>query len=216
MVSNIGFSGGEAYEGHHMGELGAPEGKKALLYILLDGTKDEVSAELEEVRRVVAETDGVLADHAIALRFMETYTEQWCGARATTGLEDVITSHVPMEHMREFYDKLWNEIAPRYGIEPLPGEKLSLDVGKYSMAGGRYWLPKGEKWWDRYQEVLRDIATLATRLGGTVQSCHGVGIEHRDNMDLEYSPVALETMRKIKRALDPENIMNPGKKIPER
>lgn len=216
MQSGVGFSGGEAYEGHSMGDLGAPPGKKSLLYILLDGPKDEVSAQVKGLERIVADTSGLLADHDVALKFMETYTEQWCGARAVTGLEDVITSHVPMEHMREFYDKLWNEIGPKYGIEPLPGEKLSLDIGRYSMAGGRYWLPKGEKWWDRYQEVLRDIARLATTLGGTVQSCHGVGIEHRDNMDLEYSPAALDTMRRIKQALDPRNIMNPGKKIPER
>jgi len=120
-----------------------------------------------------------------------------------------------MERMKEFYDKLWNEVGPRYGIESLPGERLSLDVGRYRMAGGRYWLPKGEKAWERYQSVLREIAKLATGLGGSVQSCHGVGIEHRDNMDLEYSPVALQTMRRIKRVLDPDNIMNPGKKLPE-
>jgi FAD/FMN-containing dehydrogenase len=34
-------------------------------------------------------------------------------------------------------------------------------------------------------------------------------------MGLEYSEVALETMRKIKQQLDPDNIMNPGKKIPD-
>jgi FAD/FMN-containing dehydrogenase len=77
-------------------------------------------------------------------------------------------------------------------------------------------LPKGEQAWEKYQKVLREIAGLATRLGGSVQSCHGVGIQHRDNLDLEYSEVALETMRRIKDAFDPQNIMNPGKKLPGR
>jgi FAD/FMN-containing dehydrogenase len=84
------------------------------------------------------------------------------------------------------------------------------------MVGGRYRLPKGEHAWEEYQKVLREIAMLATRLGGSVQGCHGVGIQHRENLDLEYSDVALEIMKRIKKTLDPNNIMNPGKKLPER
>ncbi len=216
MTSGVGFSGAETYEAHDMDEMGAPKGLKALMYVMLDGTKGEVVAQADFVKRLVADTGGVLGAHDVALSFLTRYVEQWCGARALTGFEDVITCYVPMEHMREFYDKLWNDIGPRHGIEPLPGEKFSLDAGRYKMAGGRYWLPKGEKAWEKYQKVLREIAGLATRLGGSVQSCHGVGIQHRDNLDLEYSEVALETMRRIKDVFDPQNIMNPGKKLPER
>jgi len=64
--------------------------------------------------------------------------------------------------------------------------------------------------------MLREIAKLATGLGGSISSCHGVGIEHRDNLDLEYSETALDVMRTVKKSLDPDNIMNPGKKIPEK
>jgi len=216
MASGIGFSGAEAYEANDMDELGAPKGLKALLYVMLDGTKGEVEAQADSAKKLVAGTGGVLGAHDVAMSFLARYVEQWCGARALTGFEDVITCYVPMEHMREFYDKLWNDIGPRHGIEPLPGEKFSLDAGRYRMAGGRYWLPKGEQAWEKYQKVLREIAGLATRLGGSVQSCHGVGIQHRDNLDLEYSEVALETMRRVKDTFDPQNIMNPGKKLPER
>lgn len=216
MASGVGFTGGEAYEAHDMDELGAPKGLKALLYVMLDGTKGEVEAQVDFVKKIVADTAGVLSDHDVALSFLELYVEQWCGARALTGFEDVITCYIPMEHMREYYDKLWNDIGPKHGIEPLPGEKFCLDVGRYRMVGGRYRLPKGEHAWEKYQKVLREIAVLATRLGGSVQGCHGVGIEHRENLDLEYSDVALEIMRRIKKTLDPNNIMNPGKKLPER
>ena len=216
MTSGVGYSGAETYEANDMDELGAPKGLKALLYVMLDGTKGEVDAQADSVKRLVADTGGVLGAHDVAMSFLPRYVEQWCGARALTGFEDVITSYVPMEHMREFYDKLWNDIGPRYGIEPLPGEKFSLDAGRYKMAGGRYWLPKGELAWEKYQKILREIAGLATRLGGSIQGCHGVGIQHRDNLDLEYSEVALETMRRIKDTLDPQNIMNPGKKLPQR
>ncbi|MBN1677183.1 MAG: FAD-binding oxidoreductase [Candidatus Thermoplasmatota archaeon] len=216
MASGVDFSGGEAYEIVDHSELRAPPDKKALFYALVHGTKEEVQAVSENLRRTIEGSGGILADHEVANQFLTTYTKQWCGARALTGYEDVLTTYVPMEKMRQYYDTLWNEIAPKYGIEPLPGEKYSLDVGKYRMAGGRYRLPKGDRVWERYQEVLKEIAALATGLGGSVQACHGVGIQHRDNMVLEYSDVALEAMRGIKHLLDPDNIMNPGKKIPEK
>jgi len=216
MASGVMFTGGEAYEGHNMAALGCPEGMKGLFYVMLDGMKGEVEAEAAYIERMMRESGGAIADHDTALTFLSSYTLQWCGARALTGFEDVLTSYIPMERMREFYDTLWNDVAPKYGIEPLPGEKYSLDVGRYRMSGGRYRLPKGEKAWENYQGVLREIAELTTRLGGSIQGCHGVGIEHRDNMSLEFSPVALETMRMIKRAFDPDNLMNPGKKIPDR
>ncbi|OGD48149.1 hypothetical protein A3K69_04880 [Candidatus Bathyarchaeota archaeon RBG_16_57_9] len=216
MASGVVFSGAEAYEGHGMDKLGAPEDKTSLIYVIFHGTRGEVEAESAFVKKIVEETHGVLAKHDVAMTFLDTYTEQWCGARALTGFEDVITTYVPMERMKEFYDKLWNEIAPKYGLEPLPGEKYGLDVGRYRMAGGRYWLPKGERAWERYQEAVREISVLATSFGGSIQSCHGVGIQHRENITLEYSDVALDTMRNIKKVLDPDNIMNPGKKIPSK
>jgi FAD/FMN-containing dehydrogenase len=118
--------------------------------------------------------------------------------------------------MKDFYDKLYNEIMPKYDTTPLPGERYSLDVGKYRIVAGRYFIPKGAEGWKRWQSLLREIAALTTGLGGSISTCHGVGIEHRDNLDLEYSEVALDAMRAIKDALDPQGIMNPGKKIPSR
>jgi FAD/FMN-containing dehydrogenase len=40
-------------------------------------------------------------------------------------------------------------------------------------------------------------------------------MKYRDFMSLEYSDVALDVMREMKKQLDPDNIMNPGKKIPD-
>jgi FAD/FMN-containing dehydrogenase len=187
-----------------------------LFYLGFEGTKGEVHAQVEFVKKIVHETGGVLAKHDDAAKFMEKYTSQWCGARALTGFEDALTTYVPVEHMREFFEKLWGEVMPKHGTAPLPGEKFSLDVGRYRIMAGRFYLPKGEGAWEKYQALLRDIAKLTTRLGGSISSCHGVGIEHRDNLDLEYSEVALDVMRDLKKALDPDNIMNPGKMLPDK
>ena len=216
MASGVTFTGGEAFGVEDATEYGAPADKKGLFYVGFEGTKGEVAAEVDYVTRIVKETGGVLAKHDDSARFMDRYTLQWCGARALTGYEDPLTTYVPMERMRAFYDKLYGEIMPKYDTGPLPGEMYSLDVGRYRIVAGRYFLPKGEKAWERWQMLLRDIAKLATSLGGSISSCHGVGLEHRDNIELEYSPVALDTMWAIKKVLDPQNIMNPGKKLPPR
>jgi glycolate oxidase len=213
MASGVTFTGGEAYEAHEVSEYGAPEGKKGMFYVGLEGTAGEVEAERAFIKGIVEQTGGTLATDEAAIDFLKRYTEQWCGARAKTQFEDVLTTYVPMEKMEEFYEKLWNGVCKKYGIGPLPGEKFSLDVGRYRIVAGRFYLPKGEDRWQKYQDALRDIATLATSLGGSISSCHGVGIQHKGYLDLEYSEVALDTMRRIKRAFDPDNIMNPGKKL---
>lgn len=58
--------------------------------------------------------------------------------------------------------------------------------------------------------VADEIHDLALRMGGTVTGEHGVGAVRAPYMRREHGP-ALDTMREIKRALDPQGIMNPGK-----
>jgi glycolate oxidase len=65
---------------------------------------------------------------------------------------------------------------------------------------------------DEIQRALRvadDIHQLALRLGGTVTGEHGVGAARAPYMAQEHGP-ALEVMRRLKHALDPKGIMNPG------
>jgi glycolate oxidase len=214
MGTPVTFAGGEAYGIDEATKIGAPKGKEGLFYLAFEGTKGEVEAQMAYVRKIVEDTGGVVAPEEAASKFIDRYTSQWCGARAITGFEDALTTYVPVEKMPEFYDKLWNHIMPKYGTRNVPGEKYSLDVGRYRIMAGRFVIPIGEHGWEDYQKALREIAELTTGLGGSISSCHGVGIEHRDNIELEYSEVALDTMRAIKRTFDPENIMNPGKKIP--
>ena len=51
------------------------------------------------------------------------------------------------------------------------------------------------------------------RYQGSISAEHGVGSLKRDKLPHYKSPVALELMRAIKRALDPHNLMNPGRVI---
>ena len=70
---------------------------------------------------------------------------------------------------------------------------------------------------DEIRRVLRvadEIHQLALRLGGTVTGEHGVGAVRAAYMPAEHGP-ALEAMRQIKRALDPQGIMNPATIFPD-
>ena len=56
-----------------------------------------------------------------------------------------------------------------------------------------------------------DLHKLACELGGTLSGEHGIGKTKAGFMHLEHDPVSLDVMRRLKRALDPNNILNPGK-----
>jgi D-lactate dehydrogenase (cytochrome) len=51
-------------------------------------------------------------------------------------------------------------------------------------------------------------------MDGTCTGEHGIGIGKQDYMRLEHGDAAIALMRKIKQAIDPDNIMNPGKILP--
>jgi FAD/FMN-containing dehydrogenase len=69
--------------------------------------------------------------------------------------------------------------------------------------------------WNAEREAINKIVhDIVVDLGGSISAEHGIGVVRREE-NLRYkSPVEIELMTRIKRALDPRNIMNPGKVIP--
>ena len=59
--------------------------------------------------------------------------------------------------------------------------------------------------------ITRAVNDLVTSLDGSISAEHGIGIDKLDELAHYRSRIELDTMRTIKRALDPKNIMNPGK-----
>jgi len=68
-----------------------------------------------------------------------------------------------------------------------------------------------EEWHRKLPNILNDLYVAARRLGGTISGEHGIGSKRKEFMRLVLGQAELELMRKIKRALDPNNILNPGK-----
>lgn len=65
-----------------------------------------------------------------------------------------------------------------------------------------------------HDAVMMAVEEVALRLGGSFSAEHGVGVMKLASMGRRKDPVALEVMRTIKAALDPDNRMNPGKVLP--
>jgi len=65
----------------------------------------------------------------------------------------------------------------------------------------------------RWSELNRIVHDIVVALGGSISAEHGIGRLKRDELAHYKSPVALDLMRAVKRALDPQGLMNPGKVI---
>ncbi len=64
---------------------------------------------------------------------------------------------------------------------------------------------------DRWEEVNAAVHGIVTKLGGSISAEHGIGVLKRELLPGVKDPVELELMRSLKRALDPDGILNPGK-----
>jgi len=65
---------------------------------------------------------------------------------------------------------------------------------------------------DKLESVVHEVAL---RLGGSVSAEHGIGIAKREALKTQKSAAELDVMRALKRTLDPNNILNPGKLLPD-
>jgi glycolate oxidase len=65
--------------------------------------------------------------------------------------------------------------------------------------------------WARVQKASAAIFAVALELGGTLTGEHGVGLLKRPYLEGDVGATAVDVMRAIKRALDPNGILNPGK-----
>ncbi|MGE5173445.1 MAG: FAD-binding oxidoreductase [Betaproteobacteria bacterium] len=63
----------------------------------------------------------------------------------------------------------------------------------------------------RAEAAVKEIFAATLRLGGSISGEHGIGLSKAAYLPMELGPEALGAMKRIKQALDPNNILNPGK-----
>jgi FAD/FMN-containing dehydrogenase len=67
---------------------------------------------------------------------------------------------------------------------------------------------------DRKTAITEAVEAVAVRLGGSFSAEHGIGQMRIPGMAAHKSAVELDLMRRLKAALDPANLLNPGKMLP--
>ena len=67
----------------------------------------------------------------------------------------------------------------------------------------------------RAKQFSNRLVARAVEMDGTCTGEHGIGLGKRDYLAREHGDAAIEVMRAIKSALDPENLLNPGKILPD-
>jgi glycolate oxidase len=67
---------------------------------------------------------------------------------------------------------------------------------------------------EKMKRAAADIFDVSVRLGGTLSGEHGVGNLKLAFLEQDIGPISIDVMTSIKNALDPKNILNPGKVVP--
>jgi len=66
----------------------------------------------------------------------------------------------------------------------------------------------------RTEQFAAEVLEKCIAVGGTITGEHGVGIEKINQMCVQFAPEELARFRGVKRAFDPDGLLNPGKNIP--
>jgi glycolate oxidase len=185
----------------------------ALCMIEVDGEPEVVEKQAEAVLKVVKEIGAISVDLTHDPKVMA----KWTNARKSV-----------MSSLSRFGEKLVSvsladDMAvpiskiPEAVVEfQMIAERNKVIIGTYGHAADgnlhtKMLLdPDSEESWKNGDKAVSEIFTTVIRLGGTVTGEHGIGISKAPYMKQER-PTAIATMSLIKHAMDPDNILNPGK-----
>lgn len=186
------------------------------LFLEFHGSPTGVAEQVETVR-------AIAADHGSGPLNLATLTEDrnrlwkarhnaWFAAKALRpGCEAFATDAcVPISRLADAIGEA-RELAAAAGlVAPIVGH---VGDGNFHML--LLYDPASPSERATAERLSGEIAQLAIRLGGTATGEHGIGLHKLDAMRTEHDPAALATMAALKRTLDPLNILNPGKMIPD-
>lgn len=193
---------------------GLPEQAAALLMIEVDGASDAVDQAAAKLA-AAANTAGCLAVETAATS--EQVKQLWRTRKALSPAlrniapkkinEDVV---VPVSRIPELIE----------GLEKLSAES-GIPIVNFGHAGnGNIHVnllinPDDPKQMAAADACLDAVFKLVLKLQGSLSGEHGIGLVKRNYIKQELDPVSLRLMRDIKRQFDPENILNPGKSLPD-
>ncbi|HET8883535.1 MAG TPA: FAD-linked oxidase C-terminal domain-containing protein [Solimonas sp.] len=192
---------------------GVPAGVGAMLLMEVDGNRDSIDAAL---RAVAAAAEGAgLVELKTADSAAETDALWACRKALSPSLrkiapkkvnEDVV---VPVTRIPELVTGL-AALSKQHGIRIVNfGHAGNGNLHTNLLAD-----PDDPAQMQAVHACLRDVFRLVLDLDGTLSGEHGVGIEKRDFVGWEIAGETLDVMRALKKTLDPNGVLNPGKALP--
>ncbi len=171
----------------------------------LVGLLETVLAEMLEAGLI---TDAVLARSEQQRRAM--WARREAAAEITMGLTPAVDTDVclPLDRVEGFLTEV---LARLEALDPGLKSLTVAHLGDGNLHFTAFPTLDDAVLKDRVMEVVEDVVA---DLGGSFSAEHGVGLSKLTSMARRKNPVALDVMRAVKAALDPEGRMNPGKVIP--
>ncbi|NNG68207.1 FAD-binding oxidoreductase [Caldanaerobacter subterraneus] len=187
----------------------------AMLLIELDGNnKTELEEQYEIIGNLCMENGAIevyVADNATTSeriwRIRRNIAEAWKQFSPHQSLEDVV---VPISEIPTFLKKI-REISNKYRI-PIPCYGHAGDGNIHATPIKPPELSM-EEWHEKLEKLLEEMYVVVKELGGVISGEHGIGHKRKKYLPLVLEPAHIEMMRAIKKALDPNLILNPGKII---
>jgi alkyldihydroxyacetonephosphate synthase len=186
------------------------------VYTVLAFEGDAEAVEVEERRtlQIAGEAGGELLDPALGQRWWDRRYDFYHPPHqpelpAIWGTLDVVATYARIEAVYEALHKAVREPYADIGLE------LRMHFSHWypwgTMIYGRFVVPEGgPDALELHDRIWEDGMTAALEAGGVMNDHHGVGIKLGPYMRHQHGG-ALDAMRQVKTALDPNNIMNPGK-----
>jgi glycolate oxidase len=192
---------------------GYPMDAGAVLLIELEGLKESVEEQVEQIR------EACLACRAREFRIARDAEERellWKGRKNAFGAVGRVS---PTYYVQD-------GVVPRTQIAPTlrhihhVAERYGLNISNIFHAGDGNMHPiilfNARKAGDLEKAIAagNDILEYCISVGGSITGEHGVGMEKMNLMPQLFSEDSLETMRRLKEIFDPQGRFNPGKVLP--
>jgi len=193
-------------------KVGLPVDAAALLLIEVDGHPAQVEEEAEKVEslcRKLGASDIQVAQNA------EERDKVWEARRSALSALAKLKPTLVLEDATVPRSKIPEMVRSIQEIS----EKYDLSIGTFGHAGDGNLHPtiltdrRIEDEWKRVESAIEAIFDKALALGGTLSGEHGIGIAKAGFLEKETSAATIVYSKRIKAALDPNNILNPGKII---
>ncbi|PLR97869.1 glycolate oxidase subunit GlcD [Bacillus sp. T33-2] len=191
-------------------QIGLPTDVQAVLLIEQDGPPEVVDRDILRMSEVCRQEKAVSVQiaaseaEADALRTARRAAlSALARLKPTTILEDAT---VPRSEIARMVNAI-NDIAVKY----------NLNICTFGHAGDGNLHPtcptdsRDHEEMERVEKAFAEIFEKAIELGGTITGEHGVGVMKAPYLELKLGQEGIAAMKAIKNALDPNNIMNPGK-----